>query len=111
MRLKAIGNILSLETGESMNTGTSNWHRAIFTFDQAWEGMSRVVVWRTVYGKWILPLKSDVCLVPEEALAHPVDLLVAVYGVVGKVVLTTNYVSLGRVEPGADDPEVGSDET
>ena len=103
MKLNAAGNVLTLETAERMNSGTVNWHRAEFNFDEAWAGMTRTVAWHTVYGDWAQLLDGESCLVPWEALDHAVELAVAVFGVRdGNVVLTTDYVSLGRVIQGAD---------
>lgn len=108
MKLRVDGNTLVLDTGEAMNTGTVGWHRAQFAFDGTWTGLAKTAVWRTAYGDWAALLEEDGCDLPWEALDHAAELAVAVFGVGDGVVLTTNYVSLGRVVPGAGpaDPAV-----
>ncbi len=114
MRLKATGNLLELEDGERLTSGSVNWNEAVFEFDAAWDGTARTAVFRTLYGgpKAVLLGAENICKVPWEVLDCATDgLTVSVFGVLGDVtVITTNYVKLGPVIKGADrDAVVGED--
>lgn len=106
MRLRATGNFLELVKTERMTSGSVNWNEAAFEFNADWDGMARTAVFRTQYGKTKLVLlgASNSCKIPFDVLeCRTSGLYISVFGVRGdRVVITTNYVSTGAVEHGAD---------
>lgn len=105
MKLSAAGQQLTAIETETLTSGSERFYRALFTFDEVWDGMQRTAVFRTCF-KTVSVLLDDTgdCRVPWEALTYGgVPLEVSVFGVLGgEVVLTTNYTDVGTITEGAD---------
>ena len=82
-----------------------------FVFSQEWDGLTKTAVFsngKTTVDVLAANWDRDTVLVPHEVLAVPGrHARVGVYGAdESGVVLPTVWVSLGKVQPGADPPEL-----
>ena len=78
---------------------------AVFTFDRAWEGLSRLAVFRAGSCSRTVPLTGDTCPIPWEVLQTPnLQLEVGAYGIneAGSLVIPTVWACAGKIQPGAD---------
>lgn len=85
-----------------------------FGFDSAWEGLSKVAVFRNPLGEALpdMMIVDGECTVPLEALLLPNEmLLIGIYGTDGEnVVIPTIYAVAGRVLAGAEPSEIESED-
>lgn len=106
IRLYANKNNLSLLKNELLTSGSVGVYQTQFSFSDDWDGLTKIVVFRTIGGKIIeAPWKyDDICEIPWEVLTKPkVQLEVGVVGQRGEdIILPTRWVSLGLIKEGAD---------
>ena len=74
-----------------------------FSFDDAWDGLNRIAVFKAGGTVKDVLLVGESCVIPHEVLERPVHLVVGVYGTDadGSVVIPTVWADLGMVEQGA----------
>lgn len=74
-----------------------------FSFDDAWDGLNRIAVFKAGGTVKDVLLIGESCVIPHEVLERPVHLVVGVYGTDadGSVVIPTVWADLGMVEQGA----------
>lgn len=75
-----------------------------FAFDNVWEQLTRVAVFRAGNEHRSVLLSSDTCIIPWEVLQEPgYELCIGVYGeeADGTLVIPTIYVNCGRIQQGA----------
>ena len=85
-----------------------------FSFDDAWDGLGKVAVFRNPLGEALpdMMIVDGECTVPPEALLRPNEkLLIGIYGTDGEnVVIPTIYAVAGLVLAGADPSKLESED-
>lgn len=103
MVLDCIGAVCTLITPESIASGAKNIFIASFTFDSAWNGLTKTAIFQNGDINGEESLVADACTIPYEVIASPGNLLIGVFGALdGNKILTTNMLNVGRIEQGAD---------
>lgn len=109
IELEATRNQLTAKNKEIITSGTVNVNQTQFHFDQDWDGLDRVAVFRCGDTAVSIPLDdTNICYIPWETMAEPNKVLYAgVQGLKGtEIVLPTIEASLGTVQKGT---ELGGD--
>jgi len=103
MVLDCEGAICTLTTAESIASGAKNTFTASFTFDSAWDGLTKTAIFQNGDINEEESLVADACTIPYEAIVSPGNLLIGIFGALnGNKILTTNMLNVGRIEQGAD---------
>lgn len=103
MILDCIGAVCTLTTSEPIASGAKNTFTADFTFDSAWDGLTKMAIFQNGDISEEVLLVADSGIIPSEVLASPGNLLVGVFGSLdGTKILTTNMLNVGRIEQGAN---------
>lgn len=102
--LTAEKNALTVQQKEILTSGSVNVYRACFSFSADWDGLEKIVVFKTLgVVRSVLLDESSECTVPWEVLEQSgVNLSCGVYGTRdGTMVLPTVWCGLGQIFPGA----------
>ena len=104
MKLLCTGALCVVTEKETIAAGSANVFKAEFTFDSAWNGLTRTAMFKR---EGLAPLsqlldENDECTIPWEAIIYPGFLQISCIGTVGEnTILTTNYCRPQRIENGA----------
>ena len=94
---------------EILTSGSVNIHDVLFSFDEDWDGMDRIAVFRAGNQERSVVLDdTNKCVIPWEVLRTPrVSLYAGVCGTVGiEIVQPTIWAYLGIVQEGAESGEL-----
>jgi len=101
--LNCAGAVCTLTSADNIASGAKNIFDVSFTFDSAWDGLTRTVVFKNGNIDGEILLIADSATIPWEVLVSPGNLLVGIFGALnGNKILTTNMLNTGRIEQGAD---------
>lgn len=82
-------------------SGTKNYYKARFTFDNSWKEYKRVAVFRNRQITKYVPIISETCEIPDE-ITESLLYYVSVVGVLGDVSLPTTEVFVKQKRGGAN---------
>lgn len=89
-----------------LTSGSIEIQKAEFIFSPGWDGFAKEVIFKIEGGRAysVVPDGLNQCTIPWELLkTSDTELYVGVYGTKGTQVMTTNYISLGKIHEGTDD--------
>lgn len=89
-----------------LTSGSVEIQKAEFIFSPEWDGFAKEIIFKLEEGKAysVIPDALNQCIIPWELLkVSDAALYVGVYGTKGTQVMTTNYISLGKIHEGTDD--------
>lgn len=103
VKLDATKNVLKVRTIEPLTSNSVNVNQVQFTFNSAWDGLSKTAVFRAGSVSISVILDDNSCLIPWEVLQKAgVSVEVGVYGTLGEeIVLPTIWAEIGMVKEGA----------
>lgn len=107
-KIEVKGNRLYTLQRDYLTSGSVEIQTVDFIFSPEWDSFTKEVIFKLNNGetnpKGIVPDDSGYYIIPWELLNKPgFELLVGVYGTKGTQVMTTEYISLGRVHKGTND--------
>lgn len=90
-----------------ITSGSVEVQKVEFTFSPEWDGFAKDIVFKLEddsFSKIMVVDGKSQCIIPWELLEKPgTNLYVGVYGTRDPQVMTTDYISLGKIHEGTDD--------
>lgn len=105
-KIEAKDNRLYALQRDYLTSGSVEIQKAEFIFSPEWDGFAKEVIFKIENGRAysVVPDALNQCIIPWELLkTSDVALYVGVYGTKETQVMTTNYISLGKIHEGTDD--------
>lgn len=109
-KIKVNENRLYTFQRDYLTSGSVEVQKVEFTFSPEWDGFAKEVIFTLDYAqmsgspKSVVLDASNQCIIPWELLAEPnKTLYTGVYGTRNNQVMTTEYISLGKIHEGTDD--------